>query len=171
MRRSIPLQKECLPSIYIYIYIQSTKDARYIAHVPVPVHRIGRKHSQFRPKLHVCLCWCRCVGVYCMYMCVSGPNKLHALTRGTHARTHICTHGSLSRSPTPVSCPREKKRLLYTEVGIYMPVYPRLTLYTYMEILKPVKLNTNRQTGRAGPSKLLSSSSLSSLSIVVATCN
>lgn len=102
----------------------------------------------------VYLCWCVCVGVYCIYMCVSGPNKLHALTRGTHARTHICTHGSLRRSPTPVSCqlPAGEKRLLYTEVGIYMLVYPRLTLYTYMymEILTPVKLNTNRQTGRQG---------------------
>lgn len=47
-----------------------------------------RKHSQFRPKLHMCPCWCICVGVYCIYMCVSGPNKLHALTRRTHARTH-----------------------------------------------------------------------------------
>lgn len=101
MRRSIPLQKECLPSIYIYLI-----DKRCKIYSTCTSYR---KHSQFRPKLHVCLCWCVCVGVYCIYMCVSGPNKLHALTRGTHARTHICTHGSLSRSPTPVSCPREKK--------------------------------------------------------------
>lgn len=89
-------------------------------------------------------------------MCVSGPNKLHALTRGTHARTYMytwLTEPLPDARQLPVARGRKKTDLhtllLYTEVGIYMLVYPRLTLYTYMEILTPVEAE-HKQAGRQG---------------------
>lgn len=124
----------------------------------------------------VCMCWC----VLYVYVCewTQQTARTHAWDARTHARTHICTHGSLSRSPTPVSCqlPAGERKPTYITplcLGRYLHarISPLDTLYIYGDSLTPVKLNTNRQTGRAGPSKLSSSSSLSSLSIVVATCN
>lgn len=117
----------------------------------------------------VCMCWC----VLYIYVCkwTQQTVRTHAWDARTHA--YICTHGSLSRSPTPVSCQLpvargRRKTPLYLSRYLHARISPLDTLYIYGDSLTPVKLNTNRQTGRAGPSKLLSSSSLSSLSIVVA---
>lgn len=137
MRRSIPLQEECLPSIYIYI--QSTKDARYIAHVPVPVHRIGESHSQFRPKLHVFLCWCVCVGVYCIYLVyVCKWTQQTARTHAWDARTNAYMYTWLTEPlPDARQLPAgERKRRtnitrLYLGRYLHARISPLDTLYIY----------------------------------------
>lgn len=132
MRRSIPLQKECLPSIYTYLIDKECK----IYSTCTCTCTSYRKHSQFRPKLHtcvsmlVCMCWC------VLYIYVCKWTQQTARTHAWDARTHAIYMYTWLTEPLPDArqlpvARGRKKTPLYLGRYLHARISPLDTLYIY----------------------------------------